>query len=70
VNDKVEQELIEFKTEIDEKVAENTTKTFVFPRPFGEKIRLNTDSNKIDISHSFSQYHELPEYAAQDGGDF
>lgn len=54
VNEKVEEELVDFKKEIDEKVEENTTKTFVFPRPLGEKIRLNTDSNKIDISHSFS----------------
>ena len=54
VNDKVEQELIEFKQEIDEKVEENDTRNFVFPRPLGENIRLNTESNKMDVSHSYS----------------
>mmetsp|Transcript_1390 Transcript_1390/g.1838 ORF Transcript_1390/g.1838 Transcript_1390/m.1838 type:complete len:146 (+) Transcript_1390:3351-3788(+) len=48
VNDKVEQELVEFKIEIDEKVASNVTKNFVFPRPAGQRIHLNTDSNHID----------------------
>lgn len=52
VNDKVEQELIEFKQEIDEKVEQNDTRHFAFPR--GENIRLNTESNKMDISHSYS----------------
>jgi predicted P-loop ATPase/GTPase len=47
-NDKVEQELIEFKQEIDEKVEQNATRHFVFPRPFGEAIRLNTESNRMD----------------------
>ena len=54
VNDKVEQELIEFKQEIDEKVEENDTRNFVFPRPLGEDIRLNTEDNKMDVSHSYS----------------
>jgi hypothetical protein len=51
VNDKVEQELEEFKLEIAEKVTQNKTKAFTFPRPMGERIYLNTDSNIIDISH-------------------
>jgi hypothetical protein len=48
----VEQELIEFKIEIDDKVAENDTRHYVFPR--GEQVRMNTESNKMDISHSYS----------------
>lgn len=62
INDKVEQELEEFKIEIDEKVEQNDTKNFCFPRPCGKQIYLNTDSNVIDASHSHSMYHELPDY--------
>ena len=62
INDKVEQELEEFKIEIAEKVEQNTTKFFQFPRPGGNNIRMNTDSNVIDVSHSQSIYHELPHY--------
>lgn len=62
INDKVEQELEEFKIEINEKVECNTTRNFVFPRPGGEEIYLNTDSNVIEVSHSQSAYHELPLY--------
>lgn len=58
VNDKVEQELVEFKVEIDEKVQQNSTRNFTFPRPGGEKIYMNTDSNVIDVSQSYSQYHD------------
>lgn len=47
VNDKVEQELEEFKVEIDEKVAENTSKFYVFPRPCGRAIYTNTEENRI-----------------------
>jgi hypothetical protein len=32
VNDKVEEELVEFKEEIEQKVLENETKHYVFPR--------------------------------------
>lgn len=60
VNDKVEQELVEFKIEIDEKVEQNSTRNFTFPRPGGEKIYMNTDSNVIDASvHSYSQNHDM-----------
>lgn len=62
INDKVEQELEEFKLEIDEKVESNDTNKFCFPRPCGKQIYLNTDSNVIDVSHSQSMYHELPDY--------
>lgn len=62
VNDKVEQELEEFKVEINEKVEQNTTKNFKFPRPGGDNIFINRDSNVIDASHSNSEYHELPAY--------
>lgn len=62
VNDKVEQELEEFKIEINEKVEQNATKSYQFVRPGGEQIYMNTDSNVIDASHSNSVYHELPEY--------
>ena len=47
VNEKVEQELEEFKIEIDEKVAENTSKFYVFPRPCGRMIYTNTEGNCI-----------------------
>ena len=47
VNDKVEQELEEFKIEIDEKVGENSSKFFVFPRPCGRNIYANTEENRI-----------------------
>ena len=70
MNYKVEQELEEFKIEISEKVEANATKFFSFPRPGGEKIRMNTDSNIIDVSHSMSQYHELPIYDDQDQHDY
>ena len=40
--------------EIDEKVEQNDTRNFVFPRPVGTNIRLNTESNKMDVSHSYS----------------
>ena len=59
LNDKVEEELEEFKIEIDEKVAANTTKTFVFPRPSGREIRLNTDTNVIEGSQSQSQNRDF-----------
>lgn len=62
VNDKVEQELEEFKIEINEKVEQNATKSYQFLRPGGERIYMNTDSNVIDASHSNSVYHELPDY--------
>ena len=48
VNDKVEQELEEFKVEIDEKVGANTSKYFVFPRPCGNDIYANTEGNYIE----------------------
>ena len=63
VNDKVEQELEEFKVEINEKVEQNATKGFQFLRPGGERIYMNTDSNVMDASHSNSEYHELPDYS-------
>ena len=66
VNDKVEQELEEFKIEIDEKVEQNATKGYRFLRPGGERICLNRDSNVIDASHSNSEYHELPDYGNGD----
>lgn len=62
VNDKVEQELEEFKIEINEKVEQNATKGYQFLRPGGERIYLNTDSNVMDASHGDSEYHELPDY--------
>ena len=49
VNDKVEQELEEFKVEIDEKVGENTSKFYQFPRPCGRNIYANTDENRISV---------------------
>ena len=51
--------MVEFKQEIDDKVAENSTRNFVFPRPLGEQIRLNTDDNNMDNSYrgdDFNQY--------------
>jgi hypothetical protein len=48
VNDRVEEELEEFKVEIEDKVQENSTKFFTFPRPCGNKIQLNTSQNLID----------------------
>ena len=62
VNDRVEEELEEFKVEIEEKVAANQSKFYNFLRPGGEEIYLNTDTNVLDVSHSNSMYHELPEY--------
>jgi len=47
VNDRVEEELIEFKTEIEEKFLTNETKRFSFPRPMGNKIKMNS-RNEID----------------------
>lgn len=69
VNDKVEQELEEFKIEINEKVEQNATKTYQFLRPGGERIYMNTDSNVIDASHSNSVYHELPDYGNNRGSN-
>ena len=62
VNDRVEQELEEFKVEIEEKVEANDSKFFSFPRPNGEEIHLNTDTNVLDVTHSNSMYHELPDH--------
>ena len=67
INDGVEQELVEFKQEIDEKFENNRTRHFAFPRPGGKDIYLNTDSNVIDVSHSQSVYHELPDYGMGGG---
>ena len=65
INPKVEQELEEFKIEINEKLEHSKTKFYMFPRPRGQDIYLNTDSNIMDISHSHSQFHQLPNYDAE-----
>lgn len=56
INEKVEQELQEFKVEITEKVSQNETRKFTFPRPGGEKIHLNTSTNVINVSHNQGQF--------------
>lgn len=47
INDRVEEELREFKIEIEQKVEESTCKFYEFPRPCGNKIGLNTSENRM-----------------------
>ena len=47
INHKVEQELEDFLVEIQQKVEENTTKFFQFPRTKNNRILMNTDPNAI-----------------------
>jgi hypothetical protein len=47
VNDKVEEELEEFKAEIDDKLKANETRGYVFPRPYGKRIHVEGLDNKI-----------------------
>lgn len=48
VNPRVEEELEEFKVEIEDKVEQNSTKFFRFPRPCGNRIKMNTSYNRIN----------------------
>jgi hypothetical protein len=49
VNERVEEELQEFKMEIEQKVQESTCKFFQFPRPHGNHISMNTSQNRIVV---------------------
>ena len=69
VNDKVEQELEEFKIEINEKVEQNATKDYKFIRMGGADNnlypRLDTNQDVHQMSRSNSVYQDYPESATK-----
>lgn len=61
VNEKVEEELEEFKVEIDEKVEENETRFFTFPRPRVGRMYKSSDSSK-EIQYQYDEDKKRKRY--------
>ena len=58
VNDKVEQELEEFKIEIEDKVEVNETRVFKFPRPRVGRIYQNSDSSQ-ELQYEYDESEKI-----------